>query len=216
LQIFLQQGRGTLMFWDLTNLSLFFLNSILVVLAALMVITVTNPIYSILFLVCVFVFTTFIFVLLNLHFLAMILLIVYLGAVCVLFLFIVMMLNIKMLELKRNINFIPFFFVLLSFSIFLITFKYDITKDIEILNNHFITVQDTLEWSSIFSIKTSIESVALVLYSFFFFQFIVAGLVLFLAMIGAILLTLENLVKDHKKEDFFYQLIRFRGNLYFH
>src|ERR1700751_6143260 len=70
------------------------------------VVTSQNPIYSILFLILVFGFTSILFIALTADFLALILIIIYLGAVCVLFLFVMMMLNIKLLEIKREINFV--------------------------------------------------------------------------------------------------------------
>src|SRR5690242_20328857 len=87
------------------------------------VVIVRNPIYSILFLILVFALTSILFIILNSEFLAMVLVIVYLGAVCVLFLFVVMMLNIKIIELKRQINFIPFFFVVFSFFVIIFSEK---------------------------------------------------------------------------------------------
>ena len=82
------------------NVALFFLFSFFSLVTARMVIAVTNPIYSILFLILVFTGTVGILLLLGAEFLAMILLIVYVGAIAVLFLFVVMMLNIRIIELK--------------------------------------------------------------------------------------------------------------------
>jgi len=86
---------------------------------SVLVVTASNPIYSILFLILIFAGTSIIFVLLNADFLALILIIVYLGAICVSFLSIIMMLNIKILEIKREINYIPFIFIILSLIFFI-------------------------------------------------------------------------------------------------
>ena len=93
--------------------SFFFIKS-LILASSYFLVTVKNPIYSILILISIFLLVSFLFIFLGADFLALILIIVYLGAVCVLFLFVIMMLNIKILEIKREINFIPFLFVIVS------------------------------------------------------------------------------------------------------
>jgi NADH:ubiquinone oxidoreductase subunit 6 (subunit J) len=97
--------------------SFFYIKS-LILASSYFLVTVKNPIYSILILITIFLFVSFLFIFLGADFLALILIIVYLGAVCVLFLFVIMMLNIKILEIKREINFIPFLFVIISLLVF--------------------------------------------------------------------------------------------------
>ena len=125
------------------------------------IILVKNPIYSILFLILTFIGVFFIFVILKLEFLAMLLIIVYLGAVCVLFLFIIMMLNIKVIELKREINFIPFFFCLFAFFFFLI---FEFKNDYFFGNNFFFFVKNFNAYFYFFNsygffVNTNIENV---------------------------------------------------------
>jgi len=120
----------------------------------------------------------------------------------------------KNVRIEKKHKFYTFFFVLLSFSIFLFNIKYNIGTNNNLSANGLLFEEDKILWNSMFFFKTSIEAVGGVIYGFFFFQFIIAGLILFLAMIGAIVLTLENLMKDHRKEDFFFQLIRSRGNYF--
>jgi len=195
------------------------------------VVIVRNPIYSILFLIVVFALTSIFFIMLNSEFLAMVLVIVYLGAVCVLFLFVVMMLNIKIIELKRQINFIPFFFVVLSF--FVIIFSEKIWNFGFILEA-FSNLDLNFNGGKIFFIENLhveknsqrffftnkfndflwsvdiMKSLGLTLYTFYILQFISASLVLLVAMIGAIFLTLEVTSKGKKQFPFF-QLSRSRS-----
>ena len=171
-------------------------------LVAIMVVTVSNPIYSILFLILLFFLSSWVFIIFYLHFLSMIILMVYLGAVCVLFLFVIMMLNVKMLELKRNINFIPFLFVLLSFFLLLLLNYYGVISE-WFMPDFFSHVEFLNKLDLFFFLKeaSSIRSIGFILYTFFYMQFIISSLILFLAMIGAIFLTLDSSL-DYRKEDF--------------
>ena len=81
---------------------LFFLFSSLALVCSTMVISSRNPVYSVLFLILVFVNASGLLLLLGLDFFAMLFLVVYIGAIAVLFLFVVMMLNIKITELTEN------------------------------------------------------------------------------------------------------------------
>ena len=82
----------------------FFGLAFMIFLAGLLVIFSRNPVQSVLFLVVVFCLSAQLFVLLEVDFLAMVLIIVYVGAIAVLFLFIVMMLNIRVVELGEILN----------------------------------------------------------------------------------------------------------------
>ena len=97
--------------WIFISLNLIYFVYFFMLLSSICVVSSNNPVHSILYLVMVFILSSFLFILYDLHFLGLMLMIVYLGAVIVLFLFIVMLLNIKILELRRSINFYPFFFL---------------------------------------------------------------------------------------------------------
>ncbi len=87
---------------------IFYAFSAVMVLAAIMVITVRNPVYAALFLVLTFFTAAAIWMLLEAEFLAIVLVLVYVGAVMVLFLFVVMMLDINLVPLKEGfIRFLP-------------------------------------------------------------------------------------------------------------
>jgi NADH-quinone oxidoreductase subunit J len=206
---------------------------ILSLIHALAVVTVRNPIYSILFLIGVFLLTAVLFILcLSSFFLAMVLVIVYMGAVCVLFLFVVMMLNIKLLELKRQINFVPFFFVFLSIFViffleeiwdfrFVISFFFLFLGTYDLCCGLFLLFEDgSFLRSAVFDFfldnvyfvwKPDImKTMGFVLYTFYFFQFICASLILLVAMVGAIFLTLDMSYRG-KKQSTYVQLTRFRS-----
>jgi NADH:ubiquinone oxidoreductase subunit 6 (subunit J) len=104
--------------WNFLTLQFIYIFYFLILFSSICIVSLNNPVQSILYLILVFIITSFLFILYNFTFLGLILMIVYLGAVVVLFLFIVMLLNIKVLELRRIINFYPFLFLLISFFFF--------------------------------------------------------------------------------------------------
>jgi NADH-quinone oxidoreductase subunit J len=177
-----------------------------------MVISSRNPVYSVLFLVLVFCNAAGLLLLLETDFLAMLFLIVYVGAIAVLFLFVVMMLNVRITELKESVvRYLPigglmlfiFFFEVLSvingdlvpfFSSKLAFFE----NDFLILNKE---LQTTL-WVNQIDPTVNIIALGEVLYTYYVYCFIVASLILLVAMIGAILLTLRKRTNVRKQEIF--------------
>jgi NADH-quinone oxidoreductase subunit J len=104
--------------WNFLTMQIIYIFYFFILFSSICIVSLNNPVQSILYLILVFIITSFLFVLYNFTFLGLILMIVYLGAVVVLFLFIVMLLNIKVLELRRVVNFYPFLFLLISFFFF--------------------------------------------------------------------------------------------------
>lgn len=165
-----------------------YLISILLVLSSFFVIFSRNPVQSVLFLVLVFCLVAQLLILLQVDFLAFILVIVYVGAIAVLFLFVVMMLNIKIVELTETVNqYLPaglflslviLMQLLVSVSSFKQSFQY----------SPYLDQQNWFE-TSIFN--SNIINLGAVLYTHYAFFLIFAGLLLLLAMIGAITLTLN-------------------------
>lgn len=200
--------------WSFLTTQLVYIFYILMIFSSLSIVSLNNPVQSILYLILVFIITSFLFILYNFTFLGLILMIVYLGAVVVLFLFIVMLLNIKVLELKRIINFYPFLFLLISFFFFfLLVNNFELNLIFKEKVQYFYVISD-LKWEEFFFIKSSFILISYVLYMHFFFQFLLGGLVLFLAMVGAIVLTLTQL-KFTKKQTAYLQLIRDRSTIFF-
>ena len=154
----------------------YFFASFLVV-TCISVIFSKNPVNSVLFLVLAFLNSTFLFILIGAEFVGIILAIVYIGAVAILFLFVVMMLDIQITTLMFNIKrYIPlallFAGVILAEIIYLTVFKSSKSNLSEIVRS-----------------SNNTEEIGNVLYTKYFIDFQLSGVVLLLAMIGAIVLT---------------------------
>jgi NADH-quinone oxidoreductase subunit J len=161
----------------------FYIFSTLLVASSLVVILVKNPVHSILWLIFAFFNAAGLFILIGAEFLAMILVIVYVGAVAVLFLFVVMMLNINFAKLKEGFHqYLPTC-VLIALVLFVDLFLV-ITKSTEMVQN----VQLSLPFAD-FAGLSNTHAIGSVLYTKFMAPFIIAGLILLVAMISAIILT---------------------------
>ena len=156
----------------------FYLFAAILVLSALMVITARNPVHSVLFLILAFFNAAGLFILLGAEFVAMIMVIVYVGAVAVLFLFVVMMLDIDFAALRANfMRYLPVGLlaggVLLAELVTLaLAWKTPLV--------HSAATENTL---------TNTQAIGLQLYTHYVFAFQTSGLILLVAMIGAIVLT---------------------------
>ena len=160
--------------------------SIMIFLSGLLVIFSKNPVQSVLFLVVVFCLSAQLFVLLEVDFLAMVLIIVYVGAIAVLFLFIVMMLNIRIVELNEILN---RYFPLAAVVGLVIFFEVMFSVYYSIGYNH--GVLDYVDWYKSFLSHSNVVSLGLVLYTYFSPFLIISGILLLLAMISSIVLTLN-------------------------
>ena len=188
---------------------LFYFFSILLLISSLMIITVQNSIYSVLFLVLSFVSASSLLFLLEIEFIALIFIIIYVGAIAVLFLFVVMMLDIKTINLtKDSLKYFPFgSFVGLVFvvEILLVIFKtfqtspYTLNKII--FNNY-------TNWFEKVDILTDLQVIGQLLYTQYVLQFLTAGFILLLSVIGAVILTIQTATKQEKTQSIFKQLSR--------
>jgi NADH-quinone oxidoreductase subunit J len=161
----------------------FYAFSAVLVASGVMVIASRNPVHSVLFLILAFFNAAALFLLLGAEFLALILVIVYVGAVAVLFLFVVMMLDINFVELRRGfLQYLP------------IGFTVGVILAIEL-----VLVFGT--WAAAPSIAaplaqapgvTNTQALGALLYTRYVYAFQAAGMVLLVAMIGAIVLTLRT------------------------
>jgi NADH-quinone oxidoreductase subunit J len=163
----------------------FYLFSAVLIASAVMVIGARNPVHSVLFLILSFFNAAGLFVLLGAEFLGMILVVVYVGAVAVLFLFVVMMLDVDFAELKRGaLQYLPFGTLI-----------------------GLVLVVELIMAGSVWVVKpaalaakahampaglTNTEALGRILYTDYVYYFQIAGLVLLVAMIGAIVLTLRS------------------------
>jgi NADH-quinone oxidoreductase subunit J len=178
----------------------FYLFAALAVASAVMVISSRNPVHSVLFLILCFFNAAGLFVLLGAEFLAMILVVVYVGAVAVLFLFVVMMLDVDFVELRQGmLNYLPVgatigLIVLVELALVVGAWSIDpaSTKTIAAPSPSGIT---------------NTEALGQILYTQYIYYFQAAGLVLLVAMIGAIVLTLRH-KQGVKRQDIATQVAR--------
>ncbi|MEQ9116345.1 MAG: NADH-quinone oxidoreductase subunit J [Rickettsiales bacterium] len=183
---------------------LFYIFALLMIVASCGVTLSRNPVYSVFFLIFAFFNAAGLFVLLGAEFLAATLIIVYVGAIAVLFLFVVMMLNIKnetMKEFLQN-NFKTILFLCVILLIDLIFVVYSTDK----FDEHILSAGDNPK-----SMIQNTEQIGLLLYTKFVLPFELSGLLLFIAMISAIVLTHRN-IKTSKKQNISRQLSRNKGN----
>lgn len=161
----------------------FYLFAAIVLLSAIMVITARNPVHSVLFLILAFFNAAGLFVLLGAEFIAMILVIVYVGAVAVLFLFVVMMLDISFADLRKGaMQYVP---IGLAVGGVLLAELIAVFAGWKFSDKAESNIAVATEESNI----TNTEALGRVLYTDYIFAFQVAGLILLVAMIGAIVLT---------------------------
>jgi len=163
----------------------FYLFACVLVASAFMVIASRNPVHSVLYLILAFVNAAGLFVMMGAEFLAMILVVVYVGAVAVLFLFVVMMLDVDFAELKQGVlQYLPVGMVI--GGIFLAEILLVVgTWAIAPATKGAIT-------APIPAGVTNTEAIGLVLYTKYVYFFQISGLILLVAMIGAIVLTLRH------------------------
>jgi NADH-quinone oxidoreductase subunit J len=163
----------------------FYLFAGVCVASAFMVIAAKNPVHSVLYLILAFVNASGLFVMMGAEFLAMILIVVYVGAVAVLFLFVVMMLDVDFTELKQGaLQFLPV--GILVGLVFLAEL---------LLVGATWAIGASLPQSIAAPIPggiTNTEALGRVLYTQYVYYFQAAGLVLLIAMVGAIVLTLRH------------------------
>jgi len=158
---------------------IFYVFALILIFSSLMVITAKNPVHAVLFLVFAFFNAAGLFVMLGAEFLGMILAIVYVGAVAVLFLFVVMMLDIDFVLMRKGVmKYVPMGLVLgavllVQFGVLLTHWEHEITTDLDSVN----------------SSKSNAHAIGEQLYTQYMVPFQLAGLILLVAMIGAIVLT---------------------------
>jgi NADH-quinone oxidoreductase subunit J len=178
----------------------FYLFAVCVIAGGLFTVISRNPVHSVLWLILSFLSAAGLFVLLGAEFVAMLLIIVYVGAVAVLFLFVVMMLDVDFAELKAEmakymplgllIGIVVLMQLVIAFGV------WEFNADAEALRTQ-VTTTDV----------TNTASLGLVLYDDYFLLFQLSGLILLVAMIGAIVLTLRHR-DDVKRQDVVAQMMR--------
>jgi len=164
----------------------FYLLATVAVVSALLVVTARNPVHSVLWLILSFFSAAGLFVLLGAEFLAMLLVVVYVGAVAVLFLFVVMMLDVDFVRLREGYaRYLPLAGIVAGVLL------------AEMIMVSITVVQGGAARSAIAPVvagadASNIETIGRVLYTDYVYFFQAAGIVLLIAMIGAIVLTLRH------------------------
>jgi NADH-quinone oxidoreductase subunit J len=181
---------------------IFYFLSTITILSSIMVISSKNTVHAVFFLILDFVSISALFIMIGAEFVGMILLIVYVGAVAVLFLFVVMMLEGNFTKIKQSfLQYLPFGFfigavILLELVLIIGSWQYrpEFIKTAKISYN---------------ANETNTEQIGKLIYTDFFLPFQLSGIVLLVAMIGAILLTFRR--RDNiKRQDILKQSSRER------
>lgn len=163
---------------------LFYIFAGMLLLSATLVVTARNPVYAVLFLILAFFNSAGLFILLGAEFIAMLMVIVYVGAVAVLFLFVVMMLNINLEELRQGFKrFLPIGLLVAG----IIAAELILTLYASASRLNATTMKLAIPEKT-----TNTHQLGHILYTDYALAFQLAGLVLLVAMIGAITLTLRQ------------------------
>ena len=182
----------------------FYVFATVAIISGLLVVTARNPVHSVLWLILAFFSAAGMFVLMGAEFVAMLMIIVYVGAVAVLFLFVVMMLDVDFAELKQGLaNYLPMgaliaIILLLELSL--------------VIGNWAISDQAPAMRAAEAPAPADVHNTAAlgqIIYTDYVFLFQTAGLILFVAMIGAIVLTLRHR-ENIKRQDITKQIWRTR------
>ena len=172
--------------------------------SAVMVVASRNPVHAVLFLILCFFYAAGLFLFMGAEFIAFILVIVYVGAVAVLFLFVVMMLDIDFRELRRGfIRYLPIGamvgLVLLAQLIMI--------ASAWVVDPHALMPNPVTSGANV----ENTRAIGRLLYTDYFYPFQVSGLILLVAMIGAIVLTLRH--RDVRRQNFIQQMDRQIGDV---
>jgi NADH-quinone oxidoreductase subunit J len=181
----------------------FYVFAAVTVLSGLAVVSARNPVHSVLFLILAFFNSAALFVLLGAEFLAMVLVVVYVGAVAVLFLFVVMMLDIDFTQLRQGfLNYLPIgaaIGMVLLIELVILSFRWSVSEQ-AVGHRGNMTPQG----------MSNTEALGRILYTDYVHVFQIAGMILLLAMIGAIVLTLRRR-EGVRRQSVGAQLARTRG-----
>ena len=177
----------------------FYLFSLSTLLGGFFTVVSRNPVHSVLWLILSFLSSAGLFVLLGAEFVAMLLIIVYVGAVAVLFLFVVMMLDVDFAELKAEMaRYLPLGLLIGVIVLMQLLFAFGVW-------DYSLGYEGRIE--AAFGMKTNSAELGAIIYDKYILIFQLSGLVLLVAMIGAIVLTLRHRT-DIKRQDVVAQMMR--------
>ena len=184
----------------------FYFFATIAIISAIMVTASKNTVHSVFFLILDFISISCLFIMIGAEFLGMMMLIVYVGAVAVLFLFVVMMLNVaqqknQWFASSKSSSHIPFgllFSIIIFFELIIVIGGWKYKPDLK----------NSLS-SNIISETTNTHSIGAVLYTEYILLFQISGMILLVAMIGAIVLTFRKRT-GVKRQSYFKQISRER------
>ncbi|MEX3016262.1 NADH-quinone oxidoreductase subunit J [Gymnodinialimonas hymeniacidonis] len=180
----------------------FYLFALSVITGGLFTVASKNPVHSVLWLILAFLSAAGLFVLLGAEFVAMLLIIVYVGAVAVLFLFVVMMLDVDFAELKAEMaKYVPVAGLIGVVLLMQLTLAYGSWEFSEGIDQRLGNPAPPLD------VAHNTQALGLILYDDYFLLFQISGLILLVAMVGAIVLTLRHRV-DVKRQSPVAQMMR--------
>ena len=177
----------------------YFVCAVLLTSASLVIIS-KNPLYSVLFLVLSFLSASMLLFLFENEFLALFFLIIYLGAIAILFLFVVMMLDIKYKELRTSRQYFPIG-ILIGFSIFaqiyeaFSKFFHNDTNFGNVSHNNYFN------WYYNLDVLPDIYVIGQIFYTHYVLQILIAGLILYIAVIGVAFLTVKSAFDKNSKQE---------------
>ena len=178
----------------------FYLFAISAITGGLFTVISRQPVHSVLWLILAFLSSAGLFVLLGAEFVAMLLVIVYVGAVAVLFLFVVMMLDVDFAELKAEMaRYMPLALLIGLVILMQFVMAYGSWESAH--------ASDSLRAQVVPTDKHNTEALGAIIYDQYFLLFQLAGLILLVAMIGAIVLTLRHRT-NIKRQDILAQMYR--------
>ncbi len=180
----------------------FYMFSVAVIVGGLLTVTARNPVHSVLWLILAFISGAGLFVLLGAEFVAMLVVIVYVGAVAVLFLFVVMMLDVDFAGLKAEMaKYVPLAGLIGLILLMQLALAYGSWSFSEGAEGRLASPTPPID--EIHNTK----ALGLILYDRYFLLFQLSGLILLVAMVGAIVLTLRHRA-DIKRQDVLAQMYR--------
>lgn len=178
----------------------FYLFALCTITGGLFTVISRNPVHSVLWLILAFLSSAGLFVLLGAEFVAMLLVIVYVGAVAVLFLFVVMMLDVDFAELKAEMaQYMPLALLIGVVLLMQLAMAFGAWEFADTAQSARVAITPADEHNT--------AALGLILYDQYFLLFQLAGLILLVAMVGAIVLTLRHR-KDVKRQNILAQMYR--------
>ena len=193
---------------------LFYFFSWVLLFCSFMVTVVKHPVFSLLFLVSSFIVSAFMLFMLDCEFLAFVIIIVYVGAVAILFLFAIMMLETKSVDLYRNsMKHLPigFFFGFILLSSFIL----EVSSSFKGNTIHSYSSLYYPHYYKLAGAVSDVEAYGKVLYSQFVLQFLVAGLILLVVLVGVVYLTNNYNVKKQRLDQAAFKQLARKSNFFF-